>query len=183
MKHILLKILIILFFCFDNSISKAQFAKEKKVVYGEGGGAALVGSINYDSRFSNKSNLGFGFRIGIGGVPGQKLSDVSNSIYIEDPWKISIPIAINYLFGNEASAHTFELGVQSVYIPKNTVVENWSGIKPEHQIAKNRIVPSLYAGYRRQPIKDGFLWRFGFSPFEVDNVILMWFGASLGWKF
>jgi len=183
MKHILLKILIILFFCFNTSISKAQFAKEKKVVYGEGGGAALVGSINYDSRFSNKSNLGFGFRIGIGGVPGQKLSDVSNRIYIEDPWKISIPIAINYLFGNEASAHTFELGVQSVYIPKNTVVNHWGGIKPENEKNKNRIIPSLYAGYRRQPVKKGFVWRFGLSPFKLDNKIFMWFGASIGWKF
>src|SRR6187455_1297153 len=86
------------------SIGKSSFIAEL-------GGPGIVFSANYDTRFK-QSRLGVGGRIGIGFVSGwESTYDPATGYYDgEDVTAITLPVQLNYIFGKEGSAHTFEVG-------------------------------------------------------------------------
>ena len=159
------------------------FAQEKLSLYGDGGGASPVMSINIDKRLFT-SNRGIGLRVGIGLVPAQTRVLGQFPRWIKDgSWKVSVPVAINYLLGNPKQVNFLELALQGTYIPKATIVDSWSSLKIEDERIINRFMPSAFFGYRRNPVVKGIVFRIGYNPLILDEEVVHWFSASLGWKF
>lgn len=143
--------------CFTFSPLSAQSAKS---VYVELGGPGLA-SVNYDMRFTGGES-GIGGRIGIGGI------------YAFGAGITTIPIGLNYLFGNGGSNY-FELG---------------AGYTPV--IASSAIGETIFAGsfghihfgYRLQPQDNGFTFRAGITPLIGQGIFFPFYGSiSFGYKF
>lgn len=173
------RVLTFTFFIFISSLVVAQ---EKFSVYADGGGASPVVSVNIDKRLQ-KTNSGFGLRAGIGMVPGQKRIIDANPHWIDSKWKFSVPVAFNYLIGNNDQPNFLELALQGTYIPKGTIVDSWSSLSIQNERIVNRFMPSAFVGYRRNPVKSGIVFRIGYNPFILDKEYISWFSASVGWKF
>ena len=144
---------------YENSIDLPE-AKEKRGqnVFVELGGQGLVFTANYDTRFSNKRN-GIGARIGIGAIGAE-----GGSI-------VTIPIALNYLLGNENKF--FEMSVGATYLKGELLDETGS-----------TIIGTMSFMYRLQPEKSGFSYRVGFTPIFNENFFIpYYFGLSLGYTF
>ena len=164
-------------------ISVSGNAQEKFVIYGDAGGSSPVMSVNIDKRISS-SNGGFGFKAGIGVVPGQTyVYNVDGSYWTGGKWKFSLPVGINYLVGNADQKNFLELALQGTYIPKATIVDSWSSLKIDEERIVNRFMPSAFIGYRRNPINKGLVFRIGYNPMILDKEYISWFSASIGWKF
>jgi hypothetical protein len=148
------------------------------VVFGEGGGAAVMGSINYDMRFSKKSPDGLGIRAGFGLVLGSEKIYFGSEYAYDNTNAQPVALAgLNYLSAHKNSPHAFELGLSMMYASEKTFFLEWGNAE-----VKDRWIPSAAIGYRRQPIKSGFLWRADFTPFLLDGTIYPWLGLSIGWK-
>lgn len=158
-------------------------AQEKLSIYGDGGGASPVMSVNIDKRLT-ELNQGIGFRAGLGLVPAQTrvLGQFPHWI-LRDKWKFTVPLAINYLIGDPNQSSFLELALQGTYIPKATVVDSWSSLAIEKERIVNRFMPSAFIGYRRNPVVKGVVFRLGYNPIVLDEEIIHWVSASLGWKF
>ncbi len=124
-------------------------------VYGEIGGNGLLFSANYDVRFAN-SQKGLGARIGIGG-----LIDV-----------ITIPVALNYLAGKAPNYFEGSIGYTYATLTDGDESDHGSAI-------------FFSAGYRYQPLKNGFTARVFVSPFVATDGEGFYFfgGVSVGYKF
>jgi hypothetical protein len=183
---------LVFFFCMATFFAKAQHKKYNSVIYAEAGGAGvLYASINYDFRFNPQTHLGFGARFGFGVdeywkvVYRQQYNDYFAEGRDNDMnFVITLPVGINYLFGSKGSPHTFEVGFNAAYLPKNsnTLLSTAPTYKDAYQKPAT-VIPSLFVGYRRQPVKNGFSWHIGYTPFYVYKQGYHWFGLGLGWKF
>jgi hypothetical protein len=184
------RISIITLVAFSSLCSQAQFVKNNHVVYAEAGGAIFAGSVNYDIRFNPKSHFGWGARVGLGIVPLDKIYYIQPTGDYVSYWesgmpiiKIAVPVGVNYLFGKDKSPHTFEAGLNAVYIPKDASVTTWNITYKQAYQKSGQLSPSLFLGYRRQPLKSGFLWRAGYSPFIINGAYFQWASVAVGWKF
>jgi hypothetical protein len=150
------------------------------VIYAEGGGAAVIASLNYDARFSTRTHGGLGIRAGAGLAEGYVRVNPATGAegWYGSSIKIIYPVGVNYLLVKEGSPHALEFGVNVVFVPKETIFDTWGD-----QETKARQIPSITIGYRRQPVIKGFLWKIGFNPFLQDGYFNLWLGAGLGYKF
>ncbi len=122
--------------------------RSKKNFYIEGGGNALIFSVNYDARFQKRTD-GFGYRIGIGGFTSLDLNSGGRSL-------LAVPVQINYLAGK--GAHFFEAGLGATY--------STDGFWENESIQKKTpILGTITFGYRYQPVSSGLLIRVGMTPF------------------
>ena len=135
-------------------------------VQAELGGPGLA-SLNFDTRFTNKSN-GIGGRIGIGGF---SVKDGDNKTSL-----LTIPVQINYLIG-ENTKNYFEVGAGGTYV----------SFKEKYATDKSTFEESfghLWLGYRLQPLEKGFVFRAGICPiFNKNGFIPYYAGISFGYRF
>ena len=111
MKLVLLALVSLIF-------SVPVIAQEKFAIYGDGGGSSPVMSINIDKTLSN-SNGGFGFKAGVGMVPGQTyVYNVDGSYWTDGKWKFSLPLGFNYLVGNDDQVNFLELAYKELLFQK-----------------------------------------------------------------
>lgn len=149
-----------LFFCcssflFSQSISKRQS------VYLELGGNGLFTSVNYDYQLTKKP--GFGIRAGIG-------------FYSLDPFVLTIPVGVNYLFELQQNKSYMELGFGATWTKENV------SLYLEPDLNKKRTNFGNYfptVGYRKHT-KKSFMWRFSLTPLVNQNGFQPFFGGSFG---
>ncbi len=142
-------------FLFGQSISKRQS------VYLELGGNGLFTSVNYDYQLTKKP--GFGIRAGIG-------------FYSLNPFELTIPIGINYLFELQQNKSYMELGFGATWTKVNV------SLYLEPDLNKKRTNFGNYfptIGYRKHT-KKSFMWRISLTPVVNQNGFAPFFGGSFG---
>lgn len=130
-------------------------------MYFEFGGAGILYSLNYDTRFLKKEN-GLGGRIGIG------------IISVDETTFSAIPVGLNYLFGYDGKYFEVGTGVSFLSYKENSDVDLFNG---------SATTGYLQIGYRSQPNKPGFTWRANFSPFFGNKYFVPSGGVSIGYRF
>ncbi len=173
-----LKFLTIAILLFSSLIVNAQTSEidednpnSGRQVYAEIGGPGVIFSANFDSRFKKGSDLGLGYRVGLGfGVSDQynyyynNYTDEAGSHYYvssssETSSYLTIPIGINYVFGKKSSPHSFEIGGGVTFLSKKIDLYNYDdSYNPGYVIGHTSFM------YRKKPLNGGFTWRIGFTP-------------------
>ncbi len=166
------KIIVWLFLIFliFSSILNAQENNNytKNCIYLELLGQGILGSVNYEYRFSPNWSGRVGF--------------TTESIFIPIGLDIDItgsPIMINFLTGH--ASHHFEMGL-GVFAAWVKGDDFW-GMKMD---TDEEFMPLYTAtiGYRHQPRTTGFIYKLGFTPlFNGDGEGSIWAGLSLGYTF
>lgn len=144
--------------------------------YAELGGPGILFSANIDRRFK-PSRLGFGGRIGIGFVTADDIRETPNGAIYDPVSVITVPAQLNYIFGNDDTPHTFEVGAGVTYVGKKLEILNF------YEEKRSQWFGSFSFSYRRQPIKGGFSWRLGFTPLVARGYIQPSGAASVGYNF
>ncbi|GAB3646145.1 hypothetical protein GCM10028791_05610 [Echinicola sediminis] len=176
------------FFCsvallliFSSSYAQSSSNVPTQAVFVEVGGAGLVYSFNYDTRFDKNRIDSWGLRAGIGGYA---LSDESF---------LSIPVQLTRIFGKQQ--HFFEIGAGATLVNyKDTYFDYYSGSATEesdksyHFILDMGETPSVIGtmnfGYRRIPEDEGFTWRVNLTPvFNSDGFWPLFAGLGFGYAF
>ena len=142
-------------FLFGQSISKRQ------TVYLELGGNGLFTSVNYDFQLTKKPGLGI--RAGIG-------------FYSLDPFVLTIPVGVNYLFELQQNKSYMELGLGATWTKENV------SLYLEPDLCKKRTNFGNYfptIGYRKHT-KKSFMWRMSLTPLINQNGFQPFFGGSFG---
>jgi len=167
-----------LIFSQDNKMTSEKPSIGKSSFIAELGGPGIVFSANLDTRFK-QSRLGVGGRVGIGFVSGweQNYDPVTGYYDGEDVTAITFPVQLNYIFGKEGSAHTFEVGGGITYVTKKMEIMNF------YDDNQTQLFGTFCFMYRRQPINGGFSWRIGFTPMVGKGYIQAFGGASVGYNF
>lgn len=152
---------ILLTFISINNLAKAQSANSNTVFF-EVGGPGLA-SFNYDTRFT-KTSTGWGGRIGIGGF-----GDRDESV-------ITIPIGINFITSGD-NRNFFEVGINHTFVKAEYPIFDFGNF--------NSIsFSTLNFGYRKQPIKNGFVFRAAVNPIITNGSFNpFYFGIAFGYKF
>ncbi len=140
-------------------------------IYSEFGGPGVIFSANFDSRFKKETDLGLGYRIGLGfGISDQHYyynnsytdeygSHYYVSSYSETRSYVTIPLGINYILGKKSSPHSFEMGAGITFLTRKVDLYNYDDeYKPGYVIGHTTFM------YRRKPLDGGFTWRIGFTP-------------------
>lgn len=151
--------LLFIFFCY-----LPVQAQRGEAIYAELGGAGLIWTVNYDTRFSEADDK-LGARIGFG--------------FFDDA--IHIPLQLNYLFGE--GNHKLELGLGTTVF-----------FIGEGRISSEDVAASAALMYRFQKKEGGFLFRVGLSPSvfltgyggeggDIQKIFWFWPGISAGYKF
>lgn len=134
-----------------------------KQFYVELGGGGVLFSANYDSRFA-KSQLGFGYRIGLGfGITTVETNSYDYYGYsydYETKSYATFPIGLNYVFGKQKSAHAFEVGAGLSVLTRKVDLYNYTN-DPNNA---GHVIGYMTFMYRLQPLDGGFTWRIGFTP-------------------
>ena len=149
-------------------IGNTLWSQASKSVFLELGGNGIGISINYDARFSKKTN-GFGYRVGLGILPS------TFDMVSETSTLLAIPLVINYLTGTRS--HHFEAGLGVTYISGSV---GYFGFEKE-KVAGVVLIPSV--GYRYSRSKGGFLGRVVVSPLVGGGGIGFFYGLSGGLAF
>jgi hypothetical protein len=156
--------------------TRTILAQGNKSVFLELGGNGLGISANFDSRFT-KSEKGFGFRVGIGFIPG---ITGDQFFFPSTPPILCIPVAINHLAGK--APHYFESGVGVTYVHiSGTVSSSFWGFNENVNGSGVGFVPSL--GYRYAKTGKAFQFRVVISPIIGSGGTSFWGGVSFGYKF
>lgn len=142
-------------FLFSQSISKRQSG------YFELGGNGLFTSVNYDFQLTKKP--GFGIRAGIG-------------FYALDPFVLTIPVGVNYLFELQQNKSYMELGFGATWTKENVSLYLVPDLSKKRTNFGNYF-PTI--GYRKH-IKKSFMWRFSLTPLVNQNGFQPFFGGSFG---
>ncbi|WP_186756447.1 hypothetical protein [Echinicola salinicaeni] len=167
-------------------VSTSLLAQDEKkptqAVFVEIGGAGLVYSFNYETRFDNRRVDSWGLRAGIGAYA---LSDESF---------LSIPVQITKIFGK--SKHYFEVGAGATLINYKDkynysytgTINNGDTDKYYEFILDMGETPSVMGtmnfGYRRIPDEEGFTWRVNLTPiFNSDGFWPLFAGVGFGYAF
>ncbi len=146
-----------------------------KTFIAELGGAGVLFSANFDSRFDANERLGFGYRLGLGFTTVDESTNGFNYKTVSVP---TIPFGVNYLFGKPNSANIFEVGAGATILTKKKSILNYNDYNEGHFLGHFEFQ------YRRQPIDGGFAWRIGFTPIiNPDGDILPFAGIGIGYCF
>lgn len=172
-------ILFLLFFIYQNKANAQSETTDRhnKAIFVEAFGQGLQASVNYDMRIKKGVQDGLGFRVGIGGIfTGTADADAGP----EPHGVLAFPLGINYLVGENRSAFEVGLGL----MPHRAAT-------PLHSPTKPKIIDEngwgtngfLNIGYRFQPINNGFIFRFDWTPVFGDVGFISRFGISAGFGF
>lgn len=149
-----------------------------KAIYVEALGNGLGVTANYDMRLKRGAQDGIGFRAGVGGLI------VGTADYDGGTARSSIttfPLVINYLIGERRSAFEAGLGITPIYANMAVQKTGNPGITNEQGWASTGFIN---LGYRYQPINNGFVFRFDWTPaINSTGFSPAWFGLSLGYGF
>ena len=160
-----------------NSIGQTSFIAEA-------GGPGITFSANLDKRFK-PGRLGLGGRIGLGFVSAyDDTYDPVTGYYSYGGSKsaITAPVQLNYIFGKENSAHTFEVGGGLTYVTKKLSIMNFDNYYRSSDKRSN-LFGTFSFMYRRQPVNGGFSWRAGFTPIIAKSYIQPFGAVSVGYNF
>jgi hypothetical protein len=153
------------------------YAQANKSVFLEIGGNGMAFSANFDSRFT-KSEKGFGYRVGVGGIPATN-SNV-DILYPSTPFVLSVPVAINHLAGK--APNYFESGLGFTYMyTSGTISSDFWGYEEDITGSYAAFVPSI--GYRHAKAGKAFQYRVILSPVFAKGGTTFWGGFSAGYKF
>lgn len=141
-----------------------------QAVFTELGGAGLLVSLNYDSRFTKRVD-GLGFRVGIG------------YSFTNDPSFVTVPVALNYLLGRKGNYFEIGAGVTYVTLSSNNGNEFISIGNNDLNNKTSFLFETISFGYRRQPVNGGFNFRGGFTPLFVEGQSGIAPYISLGYNF
>ncbi len=155
---------IIFLLIFSTAIYTSSNAQStSNTVYFELGGPGLA-SFNYDTRFTKNSNSGFGGRIGIGGY-----GDRYESVF-------TVPLGINYITSGD-NKNFFEVGMNYTFVKADEPFFDFGDINSPS-------FATLNFGYRKQPIKNGFVFRAAVNPVIAGGGFNpFYFGIAFGYKF
>ena len=131
----------------------------RHVVYLEGGGAGVLGSVNYEYVFAQHENIRFSGRAGVGLAPFET-SRIS---------AVSLPIGIIGMIGKRN--HHIEMGWV------HTTIFDESGID---------LIGVLSTGYRFQRPQGGLFVRVAYTPYFANYSLKRfghWAGISVGYAF
>ncbi len=145
------------------SVMDNTATKRAQNIYVELGAQGLVFTANYDTRFGNRRD-GIGGRIGIGAIGGDGDSFVT------------VPVSLNYLLGD--GKNFFEIGLGATYASLGLNDDSFFGN------GGSTVLGTMAFMYRLQPVKSGFSFRGGFTPFFNQDIFLPYYaGISLGYTF
>lgn len=141
----------------------------KKAVFLELFGNAYLGSINFDMRINKDRNDGLGVRVGFGkGHFFETDKPTNTSRYT------AIPLNVNYIIGKKRSGLEAGLGLTPSFT-FHTVSGNSQNVT---------LGGFANINYRLQPLKEGLLFRLGFTPFFDRNEFEpLYLSASVGYGF
>jgi hypothetical protein len=161
------KLRLLVVFISLSTIAFAQIEIKKNSIYIELGGNGFLGSINYERQITKSPGLGF--RLGIG-------------TYTANPFQLTIPIGINYLFELNNKISFLDLGFGVTYTKADVLLYISVKYADPNYVNTNYInyIPSV--GYRRQ-IKNNFMWRISFTPVVNHIGFIPFFGFSFGKDF
>ena len=181
------------------SCNQSLLAQEKPVAgkqfYCELFGPGVVMSINFDSRVKSNERLGLGYRIGVG-YGFEEIEDrfidffkeFDNTYYpmtfFVDIHKgvtrafYSVPVGLNYVFGNPGKASTFEFGAVVTFLTRKVSIYNWE-IKKQ-----GNVIGSINFMYRLTPVNSGVSFRIGITPIiGTAGDLYPMFAMGLGYAF
>lgn len=144
------------------SMSFAQETSKRQAVYAELGGAAVIGSVNYDFRFK-PGNDGLGARVGLGYVP-----DV-----------LVLPLELNGLVGKNKIAFEYGAGISVAYFTENHNTGNQTFRSGDSRIG---FIYHGKAGIRITPANNGLFFNFNCTPLINTEESRLWFGLGLGYS-
>jgi len=156
-SHSLLIVMVSFVMTFHLSLSAQDGKVANKLFYSEIGGPGVITSINFDSRCNSNSQLGFGFRLGVGF--GSKDREGYYSIIPETRTYYSIPVGFNYVFGKPNSAHTFEVGTGFSILTRKVSLFTY-----DYYGKSGNMIGFFSFMYRLMPEDGGFSWRIGLTP-------------------
>lgn len=162
-------------FAQDTSILESE--DRNQTVYLELLGNGLVYSLNYDLRLEKGRQDGHGIRIGAGIMPVSERGFSGNEAR---GTVVTVPLAYNYLIGRRRSA--FEVGAGLTPVFGHVAGVDVSGNEVDD--ADATVIGFLNAGYRYQPLNNGFVFRFTWTPAVTNEGFFpLWFGLSFGYGF
>jgi hypothetical protein len=185
-KNFVLLVFAGLLSIFNQSLTaQEENAVPGKLFYAELGGPGVIMSANWDGRFKSNTQLGFGYRIGVGFGVGEfqdKLieSPYGDYAYYEHITKTyySIPVGLNYVFGKPDMAPSFEVGAGATFLTREVSIYNYDVEKPGYVIGHVAFM------FRVTPVNGGMSFRIGFTPIIGTAGDLFPMGAvSLGYAF
>lgn len=155
--------------------------RRAKSIFLELGGSGLVYSLNYDTRFAAGRNDGFGVRAGISalGISGRNNTTgegVNATI-------VTLPLMLNYIIGQRRSSLELGAGITMIYLDADGNVDV-DGAAENFAVEGFGPAAALNVGYRAQPILNGPIFRFTWSPIiSGETASLAWLGISIGYAF
>ena len=166
------------------SLSAQEEPLANKVFYTEMGGAGVIMSANFDSRFKSNERLGFGYRLGagfgFGDVRTEWVDRKHGLTYIENIKQsyYTFPAGLNYVFGRSGESNTFEVGAGATFLTHKVALYNRGDKKP------GNVIGFLTFMYRVMPLNGGFSFRIGFTPIIGTGGDMMMSGAvGFGYAF
>jgi hypothetical protein len=174
------KIIILIVFAIASLAGFAQdnepHAITNKSFYAEIGGPGILFSANYDSRFK-KTPFGFGARIGLGFVSADESDYINGNYNYKRSTALTLPIQLNYIFGQTNSVNAFEVGLGFTYVSKQLDIFNF------YEKKGTNLYGTAAFMCRRVPVNGGFSWRIGFTPLVGNGNVQASGGASVGYNF
>ncbi len=167
---------ILLIVIFSILIASSVKAQRRKTVFVEFLGNGLTISGNFELRLKENSNSGSGLRAGIG---GRTVSGIDNNGNFVNVGIVTFPLGYNYLIGEKRSSFEFGAGITPVLITGNGIINNkyFSG-------KSLTLTGVLNAGYRYQPLNNGFFGKFTWTPVATNTgFYAAFFGLGLGYSF
>ena len=178
------KMIIAIIATLCQSLSAQENRVANRLFYSEGGGAGVIMSANFDSRFKSNERLGFGYRLGAGfgfGNIRTEWTDRRHGLnyieYIKQEY-YTFPAGLNYVFGRAGEANTFEIGAGATFLTHKVSLYNRGDKKP------GRVIGFLSFISRVTPIYGGFSYHLGFTPIIGTGGDIMLSGAvGFGYAF
>ncbi|RDV15293.1 hypothetical protein DXT99_09490 [Pontibacter diazotrophicus] len=175
MKKLFFTVLFIAALHFQVRAQSETPGRYNKAIFVEALGNGIGISANYDMRIKRGVQDGFGFRAGIGGLSANGTDTDGRSV---DASIITFPLAVNYLIGERRSAFEAGLGITPIYANADVYDTNNTGITDAKGWGTSGFIN---LGYRFQPLKNGFVFRFDWTPaFNSTGFSPAWFGISAG---
>jgi len=142
----------------------------KNVLFVEGLGNGLLYSINYERFVSDDVSLRIGFGYFGSGASSDGTQTTSGSL-------ITVPVLANYYLGG--INHKLQLGLGATFVNVSEQ-DVGSGIGSTFNGGGFSAGGTAVVGYRYIPVKGGFTFGIGFTPFFGTFGFIPWAGLSLG---
>lgn len=165
MKKYICYLCLFYFLILSNNLNAQKvYERRGQTVYLEMIGSGFIYSLNYESRFSQKTG-GLGGRVGFS--------------YVSD-W-FAVPVNVNYLLSKKKEKHFLEIGAGFTYFKYNEP-QLFGG-----EMIDSQVMPAITFMYRYHPRYGKFLLRFGMTPLygyldegDTEKIFFPLFGLSLG---